>query len=457
MRYFNFFLVFSMPILLLACNTPSQNVSNESHDLVASKQNQPKDEYEVVVVELNDDDYPDNPDIGYTSDMYGKIAHSDLILKKKGNGHFEITILPGNAQSDTIIMNDVDIDSYLPNTPEWVRKDEYLTYLGIINQEWNRQQVRYPKGKGYWEVKGDGYEAKHLVRLDLARNCLNSGLWELIFVAEEDNGEKKTYYHGWFTFPMDLYASLFEDETGLKWTDYQDGMVDWKEPERKFINFDVLRSRMAEMETGVKNLNDQYYPLTGARVKKEKNIIHPRNHQKIQDFLSDETVYATFSPPGFYNTKDPRKTFLSLLNRFNGGAIFQVENNNASSDSTLIEIELRFSNPDGSKKHRIVFGGIDLALIPTLSMQNHNGGFKMPMGIANHAFYETYERCLDNQVLRNPYYALVVDDKDLWLDSHSLGIDGPLIFWDEEYPGLLHVMILSFERHSFVGHFTFQF
>ena len=51
---------------------------------------------------------------------------------------------------------------------------------------------------------------------------------------------------------------------------------------------------------------------------------------------------------------------------------------------------------------------------------------------------------------------VLLDENGKWLDSHTIGIDGPLLHLDENDPTLLHVWLLSFERHALVGHYTIQ-
>lgn len=43
-----------------------------------------------------------------------------------------------------------------------------------------------------------------------------------------------------------------------------------------------------------------------------------------------------------------------------------------------------------------------------------------------------------------------------WIDHHSFGIDGPVMHRDEHDPNLLHVELLSYERHALIGHFQVQ-
>jgi len=40
------------------------------------------------------------------------------------------------------------------------------------------------------------------------------------------------------------------------------------------------------------------------------------------------------------------------------------------------------------------------------------------------------------------------------LDSHYVGIDGPLLHWDKNDPTKLHVWVLSFERHALIAHYV---
>ena len=415
----------------------------------------PTNSFNIAVKELSDKDYPDNPDIENRSGHYFSITHPTLSLKTINDSTLSFTFLPGNEKSDTIIFPKIAINTFLPNVPEWVRQDAYLTKIGIINQEWNRQQVKFRRENGYFEVKGNSFEQANLVRADIARNCLNSGLWEIILYTKE-NDKQIVYYHGWFDFPLDLYEQLFDAHTKLSFDKYKESLVHWKDPKNKKVDLNVLRSPGKKVDINYASLNHHYYPLTGARIWKEKNILVPKDHNVIQDFLTDSTLFSTFSPPGYYNTKEPRKTELSLLATLKEAHVHEISNKHIDTAETLYEFDLVFNNIDSSKNTHLVFGGIDINQIPRLPLEKHNEGHKMPMGIANHSFYESYETALQNKVTNNPYYGLILDENGNWLDSHAVGIDGPLFFWDAEKKELLHIMILSFERHAFVGHYTIQ-
>lgn len=445
------YIIFGSLILLIITSCSSEGTQEKTVE------KQPE-QYLLDIKELSDDEYPDNPDIGFRSEEYGEVSHPKLALEPLSKeGHFSIKLFPGNDRSDTIFLPDVDIYTYMLDLPKHIKKDEYLTYIGIINLEWNRQQIRYDDGKGLWEVKGDGYEKENLVRLDLARNCLNSGLWEIILFEKDENGVTKPYYHGWFDFPLDLYKQLFEAKTSLDYDQYKAHLENWTAPKKGKINLEVLRDVVSQKKIDAVNKNDSLYPITGARIKKKKNILFPDSVARISDFLTDSTKYSTFTPPGYYNTSDPRKTQLSRLLKLKEAHLRKVTpaNFHDSSESykkpTLQEIELVFSDGHSDAETHFLVGGLDFTQIPVLSVKEHNKGIKMPMGIANHAFYETYEYAISHPTTENLYYAFLLDENGDWLDSHEIGIDGPLLFFDKN--GRLHLMILSFERHSFVGHF----
>jgi hypothetical protein len=75
------------------------------------------------------------------------------------------------------------------------------------------------------------------------------------------------------------------------------------------------------------------------------------------------------------------------------------------------------------------------------------------MGLGNHPFYEdckAHDECCSK---RNPYFGVLLDSQGNWLDSHKIGIDGPLLHIDDKNENILHVWLLSFERHALVGHY----
>ena len=170
----------------------------------------------------------------------------------------------------------------------------------------------------------------------------------------------------------------------------------------------------------------------------------------INDFLTDSTEFATFSPPGYYTRADPRHTQLSKLYE----PVKVVERKTITNKDTFMELDIYFRQRDSSTITRLVIGGFNLKNIPSKSVADVNDGWQMPMGIADHTFYETYADARKNATKNSPFYAFLLTANGDWLDSHKVGIDGPLLHFDIADPHKLHVWILSFERHAFVGHYV---
>lgn len=435
-------------VLLTACEEkPNKATRNYSASAPAAV-----DQYSAVITELDDQQYPDNPDISIRHSKDGTFSHKQVVLTKGDTpGNFDIVFTPGNEQSDTVLLPDIDLLEWMPSVPDHVKKDEYLTYLALINQEWNRQQVRLFSEN--FKIAGSrSKEYATISRVDLARNCLNALLWEIIFYAEEEE-KLRPVYHGWFTFPVALYADLFYQKNNLPYAQYQKPLENWVDPESKFVDLNILRKESSRQSVDFTSHNDTFYPMKGERKKKYANILSPEKPQSIQDFQNDEARFATFSPPGFYNTADPRKTELGRFAALDTAYVREtISKRNDKGNFT--ELELVFSDQTKERTTRLVVGGLDVSKLPKLSVDDVNKGYQMPMGIGNHTFYESYADCLKHPTATSSYYGLTLDGERKFLDSHALGIDGPLIHRDIENPNMLHLWILSFERHAFVGHYS---
>lgn len=429
-------------LLVVSCNDPDNNRENQ----VASAS---VNSWVSALEELDDTQYPDNPDIGRSHSKIAEVKFDSIRFVQTSDSTFSLTMLTEN-KSDTVVFPSLSLAEFIPTIQERFKANNYLSHVSLINQEWNRNQVRF--NKDYFNVKGEGLE--EITRIDIARNCLNTYLWEVAAYANE-NGESKAYYHGWFSFPRELFAELFKQRNGQDFKNYASAMEHWVDPENKYIAINKLREVVVEREVKFTNHNHESYLKIGERDKKYQNIIYPKNTTRIQDFLTDSTLFATFTPPGFYNTKDPRKTELSRLASPDKMISRRVFTRSLGGD-TLVEIEINFNVNDSSKRTSLVLSGINLDDIPVLPHDQANKGWQNSMGFSNHTFYETYEHAQKCKVSNNPYFAYLTDGKGRWIDSHKVGIDGPLMYLDENNKELLHVLILSFERHAIVGHYSYE-
>ncbi|MFT5601822.1 MAG: hypothetical protein ACI9N1_002071 [Flavobacteriales bacterium] len=441
----NFSILISL-IFLSSCGSAESTSSDNSDNNLPI--------YSSEVKTLTDVEYPDNNDIESRCADWQDYKHNTVNVVRGGVHDFTLTFLPSSENSDTLIIDHVDLLSWIPTIPSHI-KDPYLQHIGIINAEWNRHQVKLSESE--YHFAGNHKEKNNTVRIDLARNCLNAHAWELITYTKVE-GEKQAMYHGWFDFPHDLYNDLFDEVNKgvLVYADYINYLESYTDPESQLVNLDELRIVNSEKEVDFTNLNDQFYPKTGARKSKFKNIVYPNNPKVINDFLTDSTKFSTFQWPGFYDTSDPRSTTLSKVGIPEKVMVRQINSKNSSADACL-EFEIQFaSNKDSSIKTSYLIGGVKKDMIPILALEDYNGGFKYPMGIGNHAFYESYEVAIANDVKNSTYYAFVLDGQGKWLDSHFFGVDGPLLHFDIENPKLLHFWMMSFERHAMVTHLTFE-
>jgi hypothetical protein len=433
-------LLFFMSIITIGCNNSNDIITRNEPIAMSVKDTH---QWTVKLSELSDKNYKHNPDISIRHKDSKNITYSNLELDRNSDKTFNFSFIPENSV-DTITLESIELMEWLPTICEKAKQNDYLSKIAIVNQEWNRHQVKFTEGK--FSISGNNLHK--VKRVDLARNCLNAYLWEIITYAEED-GILKPYYHGWFDFPHDLYGELFEERNTVAYNTYQAPLEQWADPENNIIDLSKLRTIASEFNADFQNLNDTEYPLIGEREKKYINIVYPKNTTTMEDFLTDSTLFATFSPPGFYNPKDPRQTKLSLLKNPNSINYRTLTNG-------LFEIEVDFLNTDSSKTTKLFISGLDKNDIPTLAAEDVNKGWKNSMGFGNHTFYETYAHCLANSSLNSEYFSMLTDEDNKWLDSHFVGIDGPLLHWDENEEGLLHLWVLAFERHAFVGHYTIK-
>jgi hypothetical protein len=415
-------------------------------------QDKVKKSYSITLKTATDSDYPNNNMIGFKSRFNGVFSHKEALIIENENGTYDFEVFPNNGESDTLRVNNVNLLEFMPTIPNHVKTDNYLSFLAVLNQEWNRIEVKFnPK---LFSAQGNGTEKNVITRFDIANNCLKKGLWEILTFTTE-NGNDSLYYQSWFDFPDSLYNQLFFKRNGVSIEKYDDMLKNYSHEKGKKVNLLALRQVKSEKNSVFQNLNEAYYPLKGERETKLKNIIYPKTIQSINDFLTDKTSFATFAPPGQYTRADPRKTQLSRFQHLDKVVLLQTVSNNAQA-TFAHEIQFFYSDRAKTTATQYVIGGLELDKLPILNAENLHKGWQRPMGISNHSFYNDYDHFIANSSAENAYFSFLLNEKGEWIDSHEVGIDGILLYRDESDVSKIHAFILAFERHSFVGHTVFD-
>lgn len=405
-------------------------------------------EQRVAFTHFSDTEYPEDPEV--RSRAFGKYAHRHVTIQHLAGTRFRFIVEPESEHATMIELPEVDLAPIVAAVPAWVKADADLTKVGLIDREWNRQQVRFARSSSHVHVRegGDGFEQRALSRVDLARNCLNAGLWELLLFTSED-GEERVYEHLWFTFPLGLYKNLFERVNGLSYWDYWWSLEHWVEPSETPIRLDRLRTVEQEWLIQATARWDEPVAAQGEQALKRRNILTPVA-TTYRDWYKQPVRFASFVPPGRYSRAHPRETQLHYLAELTGATLRRVAL--PGNPKPIVEIELAFRSNQTGEATRFIVGGLDLATLPTASPKEYDRGWQAPLGIGNPSFFESYETVMANPPTQRTFYSFHLDSQARWLDHHAIGVDGPLLHWDADDPSLLHLYLLSYERHTLLNH-----
>lgn len=93
-------------------------------------------------------------------------------------------------------------------------------------------------------------------------------------------------------------------------------------------------------------------------------------------------------------------------------------------------------------------------MLPRIDPSQYDRGWQAPLGLGNPGFFESYEHVVASPPSQRTWYGFHLDAHDRWIDHHALGVDGPVLHWDADDPTLLHLYLLSYERHALLNHLT---
>jgi hypothetical protein len=196
---------------------------------------------------------------------------------------------------------------------------------------------------------------------------------------------------------------------------------------------------------------DERLIAAGEQARKRRIVTAP-NVTRWGDFFTGEGIrFAAFLPPGRYRSTRPWGNELRRMDHFEKAILRRVES--PAGGGQLHELELVFSSGSRPGITRFLVSGFDAAALPQLAVADYSKGLYMPMGIAVPPFGQDYPDLEKSSPQQSPYFSLLLDGDDRWINHHRVGIDGPVIHRDASDPNLLHLYLLSYERETLLAHF----
>jgi hypothetical protein len=406
----------------------------------------------VDVQEFTPEEYPDNP--ARLSRHHGEYSHARLVIKKNKGADFTFTFLPSNSKSATIVFNDVDVGLMTPSVPLWVKHDKQLTRIALTDRQWNRQQVSFKRGDSQLDIAGgDDVEKKQVVYAELAKNCLNAGLWEILLYSQENN-KKTLLYQGWFTFPLGFYQSVFKHNTGLSYWKHAYYLEHWVDPELTRVDLDALR-RVTQVYPVVLTQDlDESIAVDGEQVHKKKNMMSNNRIKFFRDYMTEDVWFSTFLPPGLYRKDTPWENEYWRIS-YPVSAVIQTISSPATPGKSLQELVITYADDKPNKNNDSYFyvSGFDLNTLPRLEASHYAQGKLFLMGIGTPPLKQSYAELKAKPPEKTPEFSVFLNEKDAWINHHEVAIDGAILFIDKHQSNRLHMYLVSYERHAVVAHY----
>ncbi len=404
----------------------------------------------VNVKEFSNQEYPENTAL--LSVNHKKYTNRTLQLIKKDDTHFDFVLEPTNPKTAKIIVKNVDISLFLPKITPAIAADRGLTEIYLTEREFSRQQVSFSPDSDMVEIiGGDGFEKQNIYSIDIANNCLNAGYWEIILSTKE-NDQKSVYYQGWFTFPMGHYKNIFEKINQIAYWDNWSRLEHWQDPDGTKTKLNLLRKVVDQQQIPTEFPLDEKIIVSGEQTRKVRTLLAD-NLVTWGDFYqkSDRIKFATFRTPGWYDNDTPWSNQYWRIGEFKKAILRTVKP--VDNQENLQEIEFVFNDIKTGETNRLVASGINLKQLPKLSVSEYQKGLYLPLGIQVPPFFQSYEDLKVQSASNNPYFSVMLDEKDRWIDHHELAIDGFVMHLDKDNPNLLHTYLLSYERHTLIAHY----
>ncbi|MDF1645405.1 MAG: hypothetical protein P1U61_00270 [Legionellaceae bacterium] len=406
----------------------------------------------VAVQTFTPEEYPDNP--AHLSQHYGEYSHPHLVIQENKDKSFNLVFLPGNAKSAKILFKQIDIGLMTPSVPEWVKGNQALTRIALTDRQWNRQQVMFNADNAHIEViGGDGVEQRDVYQLQLVKNCLNAGLWEILLYSKEEH-QKTVLYQGWFTFPLGYYKSIFEKNTELSYWRHAPYLEHWMAPEQLQVDVNKLRKVVQSYPLVLTQDMDEKIAVDTDQVSKRKNIISKSDIKIFKDYMEEDVAFSTFVPPGIYQKNKPWTHEYWRINHPISAVLHVIRS--PGSQKPLQEIVITYSDdkPNQNSDSYFYVSGFDLNHLPKRDPTQYAQGQLFLMGIGTPPLQESYDTLLKHPPSKRAVFSVLLNERKEWIDHHEAAIDGVILFIDKHHQHHLHMYLVAYERHAVIAHYV---
>jgi len=345
----------------------------------------------------------------------------------------ELHTLELTGAATPLALTGVDLSLLVPRVPAYARADDDLLRFALLQREFNRNEVKFgPQGE--------------LADFKVANNCLKSGLWEVMLDKKVDSGNAMTF-HGWFDFPREEYARVFEKLNGKTFAECEKLLAQYPQITGMNAPLAALRKVTSEREVKLQSFPAEKPIQFGEQKRKAKLLLTP-NIASYADFTAKANQpirTARFSEPGFYDPANPVSFDLGWLAQPLKAVRREVQLVQGGAKAT--EFELTFANGQ-----RILVADRDLGALParTQAPDNDKDTLRLTFGLGTPDIYATLAERTAEQSEARPNWLFLLDKAGKHVDNHQAGVDR--VFCWNEGGRLLHLYLVGYERITVVAH-----
>lgn len=339
------------------------------------------------------------------------------------------------ADDSPLQIAEIDFSLFVPRVPAIAAKDDDLARFALLQREYNRNEVRFGQVADVEEFK-------------IANNCLKEGLWEVMLDKKVEKGNAMCF-HGWFSFPRDEYARVFEKQNGRPLADYEKILAEYPKIEGMNAPLDKLRGVKDESELAVQCFLDEAPIRFGEQKRKAKLVLTPgiETYRAFTDPAKQPIRTARFSEPGLYDCKNPVSFDLRWLATPVNAFRRHVET--VQGGTSAEETEIVYANG-----FRILVADRDLGRLPprTAAPDNDKDTLRLTFGIGTPDIYASLDERKREQSEDRPNWLFLLGKDGKHVDNHQAGVDRVFVWCEQGEPCKLHLYLVGYERIAVVSH-----